>query len=96
MQLQIRDLGVLELWDAMAEGIIEKVEFLLAAGVDPNARYYVLESEPSKPPNDSPNSDERIFPPIYFWDNTGALPLRVPGRIQPVAWAHIHTPRKRR
>ena len=79
MQLQIQDVGVLELWDAMADGAIEKVEFLLAAGVDPNARYYELECKPSEPPNDSPNGDERIFPPIYFWDNTGALPLRIAG-----------------
>lgn len=42
-----------ELWDAMAEGAMEKVEFLLAAGVDPNARYYELGSELSDPPNDS-------------------------------------------
>jgi hypothetical protein len=50
MQLQIRDLGILELWDAMAEGAMEKVEFLLAAAADPNARYYELYSEPSDPP----------------------------------------------
>lgn len=73
MQLKIRDLCVLELWDAMAEGAMEKVEFLLAAGVDPNAQYYELESNLPDPLNDSPIGDERILPSVYFWGNSWAL-----------------------
>ncbi|CAG8908820.1 unnamed protein product [Penicillium egyptiacum] len=70
MLLEVRDVAALELWEAVEEGRIDCVESLLAAGVDPNARFDDLESVFSGVAEDWASEEKSAKPPLFNPDQT--------------------------
>jgi ankyrin repeat protein len=76
MRLRVRDFGVLELCEAAGEGRLERVENLLALGVDPNARFDDLQSVLEGVEVDWASGEKNTLPPRFHNDFTEEPPLR--------------------
>lgn len=76
MRLQIRNVPALDLCDAAAEGSVDRVESLLASGVDPNARFDDLDSVLSGVAEDWASDEKSAQAPIFFPDHTEWPALR--------------------
>lgn len=74
MRLQIVNVPALDLCEAAAEGSVDRVESLLALGVDPNARFDDLDSVLSGVAEDC--TSDSTQPPIFFPDHTEWPALR--------------------
>lgn len=76
MRLEVRDVAALELCEAAEEGCIDRVESLLAAGVDPNARFDDLDSVFSGVAEDWASEERSAKPPLFHFDQTEQPALR--------------------
>ncbi|KAJ5196985.1 hypothetical protein N7449_007464 [Penicillium cf. viridicatum] len=76
MLLEVRDVAALELWEAVGDGRIDCVKSLLAAGVDPNARFDDLESVFSGVAEDWASEEKNAKPPLFNPDQTEQPALR--------------------
>ncbi|KAJ5248065.1 hypothetical protein N7524_012025 [Penicillium chrysogenum] len=76
MLLEVRDIAALELYEAVGEGRIDRVESLLAAGVEPNARFDNLESVFTGVAEDWASEGKSSRPPLFNLDQTEQPALR--------------------
>lgn len=76
MLLEVRDVAALELWEAVGDGRIDCVKSLLAAGVNPNARFDDLESVFSGVAEDWASEEKSAKPPLFNPDQTEQPALR--------------------
>lgn len=76
MRLQVQNFDVLELCEAAGEGRLERVERLLAIGVDPNARFDGLQSVLEGVEDDWASGEKNTLPPRFHNDYTEEPPLR--------------------
>ncbi|KAF9250436.1 hypothetical protein LCP9604111_3338 [Penicillium roqueforti] len=73
---EVQDIAALELYEAVGEGRIDRVESLLAAGVDPNARFDNLGSVFTGVAEDWANEEKSARPPLFNPDQTEQPSLR--------------------
>lgn len=77
MLLRVQNINALDLCDAAAKGDVDRVESLLASGVDPNARWDDLAFPLSAAADDDDwaSREKSARPPIVFCDFTETLSL---------------------
>ncbi|KAJ9483663.1 hypothetical protein VN97_g9733 [Penicillium thymicola] len=73
---QVDNITALELCDAATNGSVDRVESLLASGVDPNVGFDELASALSEVADDWASGEKSTCPPILFFDHTEAPALR--------------------
>ncbi|KAJ5955106.1 hypothetical protein N7501_009385 [Penicillium viridicatum] len=73
---QVDNITALELCDAATHGSLDRVESLLASGVDPNVGFDELASALSGVADDWASVEKSTCPPILFFDHTEAPALR--------------------
>ncbi|CAL5872092.1 uncharacterized protein PFLUO_LOCUS6349 [Penicillium psychrofluorescens] len=72
---EVQNFAALDLWYAAFTGSVARVESLLAAGVDPNARFEDLPSRFSGVAEDWCSPEKNTHPPIFHLDLSQAPPL---------------------
>lgn len=84
MLLQVQNIDALDLCDAATKGDVDRVESLLASGVDPNARweYYDFASSPAAVEHDWASREKSARPPIVFSDRTMGPALRCASQME--------------
>ncbi|OQE01298.1 hypothetical protein PENSOL_c004G08699 [Penicillium solitum] len=73
---QVDNITALELCDAATHGSVDRVESLLASGVDPNVGFDELASALPGVADDWATVEKSTCPPILFFDHTEAPALR--------------------
>lgn len=73
---QVDNITALELCDAATNGSVDRVESLLASGVDPNVGFDGLASTLSEVADDWASVEKSTCSPILFFDHTEAPALR--------------------
>lgn len=75
----VQNFDALDLWDAVLQGSMQRVECLLAAGVDPNARFDGSSSPLSIVEEDWASADKSAYPPVIYLDCNEVPALRCVG-----------------
>lgn len=76
IKLQIKNLAALDLSNAISQGWVNRVESLLASGVDPNALFHGEEAALSALPDDAAPEENTTHPPQFYSEPTEWPALR--------------------
>ncbi|KAJ5157651.1 uncharacterized protein N7482_008751 [Penicillium canariense] len=76
MKLQIKNIAALDLGNAISQGWVNRVESLLASGVDPNALFHGKEAALSALPDDATLEENATQPPQFYSEPTEWPALR--------------------